>query len=158
VPAGVPFQSIAVGDVHTCGVVTDGTLRCWGDRPDGVQQPPAGTFSQVSVGEGACALRADGSATCWGQSEATGDPERQPPPISFRQISVAGNEVCGLEAATNKVRCWGKSPWNLGATPEGEFTTVAAGENAVCALRPGGAVVCWGIYLWPDEPRPTKWK
>ena len=31
-----------------------------------------------------------------------------------------------------------------GRNPEGEFTTVSAGENHTCGVRTDGAVVCWG--------------
>jgi hypothetical protein len=63
---GVTFKSIVAGSLHTRGITSDGGLRCWGDAPDGVQQPPEGAFTQVAVGAGACALRPGGAVVCWG--------------------------------------------------------------------------------------------
>jgi alpha-tubulin suppressor-like RCC1 family protein len=151
------FKSIAAGDVHTCGITTDGTLRCWGST-SGVHQPPAGTFTQVAVDQGACAIRTDGSAVCWGNSEATSDPDRQPPPVRFSQLSVSKYDVCGIQADTAKVICWGKDRSSFTDAPAGPFVKVGIAPEFACGLRPGGAVVCWGRFGWPDEPRPTLWQ
>jgi alpha-tubulin suppressor-like RCC1 family protein len=50
-----------------CGLLTDGTIACWGDNSFGGATPPKGTFAQVSVGNTfSCALDQAGREWCWG--------------------------------------------------------------------------------------------
>ena len=90
------FRAIAVGQNHTCGIKTDGTLACWGagtadtDCPgDSVDcrqsRPPAGSFVQVSVGRvHSCAITADRKVKCWGYPGAGAGDGRLTPPVEFQ--------------------------------------------------------------------------
>ena len=67
-PAGT-YSDVAAGYDFSCGVRADtGAVVCWG------QSPPAGTpstggFVSVTAGQQvACAVRLDGSVTCWGSN------------------------------------------------------------------------------------------
>src|SRR5262245_1882632 len=71
---------ISAGERHTCQVVDDGTVRCWGDngrgqlgdgtmtgRPTPVTVVGFAGAVAVSVGSDfSCALLADGTVRCWG--------------------------------------------------------------------------------------------
>ncbi len=91
---GARFVEIACGGYHTCALVDDGTLRCWGraDRrgtPDeGVATVlPGRTFTQVRANKDhSCALETNGTVWCWGRNDfgqlAYDDPEEQVSPIT----------------------------------------------------------------------------
>jgi alpha-tubulin suppressor-like RCC1 family protein len=82
--------AIASGLLHSCALLADGTVRCWGLNTVGqlgndqeATAPPYGSPTPVQVvgisnavglaagGHATCALLADGRARCWG-SNATG--------------------------------------------------------------------------------------
>ena len=90
-PTGT-FSQVSAGQLHSCGVRTDGTLACWGAGTKqgdcsndidacGQAVPPAGNdFVQVAAGYShTCAMRADRSVVCWGSN--TGG--RSTPPADF---------------------------------------------------------------------------
>ncbi len=66
------LASVSVGQEHTCGVRTDGSVACWGDDKYGQATPPGGEFVAVSAGGyHTCGLITGGSVICWG-SQARG--------------------------------------------------------------------------------------
>jgi hypothetical protein len=61
------FRQISSGASLTCGVKTNGIVKCWGSNDKGQATPPAGIFQQVSVGaHHTCGLRTSGIIDCWG--------------------------------------------------------------------------------------------
>jgi alpha-tubulin suppressor-like RCC1 family protein len=86
VNVGGNVVQIAVGGSHTCALLDNGAVRCWGDNSSGklgyghvddigdqlVEMPPAnvnvgGPATQVFVSDGhSCALLVDGTLRCWG--------------------------------------------------------------------------------------------
>lgn len=66
----------------------------------------------VSAGEyHACALRADGQATCWGPQSS---PENVPPAgILFKSIAPGSEHTCGI-VLDGTVRCRGRAPFCTG--------------------------------------------
>lgn len=83
---------------HMCGVRVDGSLVCWGINDGGQSEPPAGTFSSVSVGDQhACAIDAEERILRWRTSPiyrvgytAPGEP----PSGSFTATSVGNGVAC----------------------------------------------------------------
>ena len=145
VPApGSPRRAIAVvaGAHHTCALVSDGAVRCWGWGADG----RLGSASVANIG--------DPSTPRSGQDVRVGG----------KVVSLAAGEAhtCAL-MATGAVRCWGdgafgqlgyttrddvgdnEDPSSVGdvALPE-KATAIAAGDRHSCALLASGAVQCWG--------------
>ena len=49
---GIVLASVSVGGKHTCGVMPDGSVECWGDDEFGQSAPPEGGFTAVSAGVG----------------------------------------------------------------------------------------------------------
>ena len=62
------LEQVSAGDLHTCGVKSDGTVACWGRNSYGESTPPSGRFESVSAGEyDTCGVKSDHSVTCWGE-------------------------------------------------------------------------------------------
>lgn len=128
------YTSISGGANHTCGISTDGSLRCFGDGlygqlGAGMQlfsrndpQPVSGglTFKAVSGGQfHTCAIGSDDRAYCWGQGVfgKLGDgtatsryfPTMVPDATTYSQISASaqGEHTCAITRDTKKLRCWG---------------------------------------------------
>lgn len=120
---------VAVGYSHTCAVLADGTVRCWGrgDRgelgyPDNGPTTPVqatGVTNAVGVSAGeafTCALLGDGTAKCWGTNGygQLGGASLQPGPFTVfgltggASISTGVNHTCVL-LADGTVTCWGKA-------------------------------------------------
>lgn len=123
---------------HTCALLGDGTVRCWGDNGNGQLGNGTTTNSATPVtvtglsgataieagGEAACALvgGAGGTLECWGANNA----------------GQLGNGAMGTAPVTTPVM----------ATSPGGVTAVAAGGTNTggytCALLSGGTLKCWG--------------
>ncbi len=122
---------LAAGEVHSCALLSDGTVRCWGHN----------LFHQLGV------------------SDLTGSSKPVPIPelSAVDQITVGANHSCAL--AKGKVYCWGLNVH--GAVGDGSsmngvvqkpspvdteenFSQIAAGERHTCGVTEGGSVYCWG--------------
>jgi hypothetical protein len=157
-----------VGQGHTCGLATDGSIACWGC--DGVGSDkgqcvaPGGVFVQVAAGnDHSCGLREDGTVACWGCGPSLwdfGDSDHgqcTPPDEEFDQIAVGSALSCGVRV-DGAIHCWGTTEdagqprvvWPA----SGGFQQVSVGPgDLTCALDAAGAVVCWngGIAAMQGE-------
>ena len=105
--------------------------------------PPTrvGDYTAVAVGWAhSCALRFDGTITCWG---ANWWGQADPPKGQFVSISAGGGHSCGIRT-DHTLACWGDDRRGQTNSPEGEFLIVAGGGEHSCALRSTGEVTCWG--------------
>jgi alpha-tubulin suppressor-like RCC1 family protein/subtilase family serine protease len=127
---------IAAGGSHTCALLPDGTVQCWGDNyygqlGDGTNtnssSPVAvtgiGNATAVTTGYGhTCALLPGGTVNCWGWNFAgqlgNGTTTSSPTP----------GPVLGISNAT----------------------AVAAGFGHTCALLADGSIQCWGYNSGED--------
>ncbi len=103
------IQSIASGDAHACGLMSDATLHCWGRNGDGeigdgtsddtrsiqtqvlvsLGGAPLANVLEVATGDATtCARTADGLAYCWGRNGVgqTGDGTTTTPRPSPRRV------------------------------------------------------------------------
>ncbi|MEZ5265660.1 MAG: hypothetical protein R2755_28630 [Acidimicrobiales bacterium] len=122
--------ALAAGATHTCAVLADGDVWCWGGNArgqlgdgtttDGVYPVKVvGGLDAVAIdGGGAhtCAVDRAGAVWCWG-----------------------ANDHGQLGDGTTTDR-----PVPTAVTGIGDAIAVATGDAHSCALRNGGAVVCWG--------------
>jgi alpha-tubulin suppressor-like RCC1 family protein len=112
---------VSAGYVHTCALIDDGTVRCWGSN-DSLQsgggassRPIAGLSDVTQISAGGtmtCALMSDSSVRCWGANGAN--------------QSAGGTmsaSIAGLEQTTD----------------------VSAGFEHACARSRDGVVRCWGL-------------
>ncbi len=126
---------VGAGRYHTCAVLEDGSVWCWGDNQygeggdlvtkDNQKQPvlvPAVTGA-TQVGAGAwynCALVAGGKVECWGRLPASAYNSAPQPPTFVPGLSGVVSLAVGGE--------------------DGFYT----GEEHACALLGNGTVECWG--------------
>jgi alpha-tubulin suppressor-like RCC1 family protein len=131
--------ALSLGDSHTCALLSDSTVECWGYNysgqlgngtrgPDNCSGYPCsrkpvavvglrGVTAIAAGGSRTCALLSDGSATCWGFNDVAGE------------LGNGTKTNSSVPVAVSNVR---------GAT------ALAAGVYHTCALLTGGAVDCWG--------------
>ena len=153
VDLGTAHTAVAVsaGEVHTCALLEDATVKCWGDNGSGrlgvgdieprgdqggemgdtLPAVPLGTgrsaTSVTAGGSSSCALLDDATVKCWG---------------------LGGNGVIGQGDATNR----GDGPGELGdALPPVALgtgrtaTALSAGMNGgTCVVLDDASLKCWG--------------
>jgi len=199
VALGGAALQVATGFLHTCALLEDGTVRCWGTSSDGqlgtgsfvvigddelpTSVPPVavgGPVAQIAVGGfHSCALLEDGAVRCWGRgaqgqlgygnTNYIGEDEL---PDSVGPVDVGGTvthltagfaHTCAL-LDTGEVRCWGQALFggigsgslqNIGddelpsSVPPvdvgGPVVQLASGNDHTCAVLDTGAVRCWGL-------------
>lgn len=133
-------SKLAVGLLHSCALVRDGTVHCWGGNftgqvGDGVEdraEPTAVRLSSdiadlSSLGRHTCALGVDGSLACWGDD-------------TDGQLGVGG-PVAACTFATMRFFCSDR-PVQIDMTSQ--WRAVAAGGSHTCAITGDGELYCWG--------------
>ena len=155
---------IAAGSLHTCALLSDKSVKCWGFNDYGQTDggtPNLGadkTATKIAVGTGStCAILNNGSVKCWGlASPVLGVGE------TATKITAGHVHACAL-LNDKSVKCWG---WNNNEGERGGGTSssgrvlrgtlddpldgqtaiqIAAGHNHTCAIMESdNSVKCWG--------------
>ncbi|HEX7664216.1 MAG TPA: hypothetical protein VF407_06900, partial [Polyangiaceae bacterium] len=127
---------VAVGFSTTCVLLTDTSVRCWGDNTSGVTGQSMGTtittpqivggLTSVKMlgasGSTMCALMGDGTVKCWGSNY-------------YGQLGNGNN----YETTTaNPV------PSTVSGVTGATFISSTTGQR-FCAIVAGGGVKCWGF-------------
>ncbi|MBI2061692.1 MAG: hypothetical protein HYT87_18280 [Nitrospirae bacterium] len=153
---------------HTCALVSDGRVKCWGynlygqlgDGSTADKLVPVSVSSltgALSITEGnyhTCALVSDGTARCWGLNNngqlGDGSAAGKTTPITVSSLTGAtalsgGNFHTCAAVSDGTVRCWGRnSSGQLGdgsTTDRSTPTTVSTLTSAVAVLG-GGSHAC----------------
>lgn len=143
---GRTARAISAGKVHSCAILDDATVRCWGYNLGGLlglgrvspRETPlsagpvdlgAGrTAVALDVGEGhSCAILDTGAVRCWGYN---GNGQLGLP--LGNSVTIGDDEVPGAAATVDL---------GVGRTA----TAIAAGAFHTCAILDTGAVRCWGF-------------
>jgi alpha-tubulin suppressor-like RCC1 family protein len=131
VAGGLTYTGLVAGGHHTCGLITSGSIYCWGSNSVGAlgsgsiggnaTTPRAVrggiTFSGVAAGvDHSCGVATNGQGWCWGAdfygqlgtglSTTTGTPLKVAGSIQFVSIDGGGNHTCGINV-TGATYCWG---------------------------------------------------
>eukprot|EP00798_Chlamydomonas_sp_ICE-L_P014556 gene14556-20597_t len=130
-------NAIAVGASHTCAILDDSSVKCWGRNYE--SQLGIGTTAyssgepipmEVELGQGrtatgitvgyyhTCAILDDKSVRCWGSNERG-------------QVGTGGKRYV-------------ISPVEVDLGERRNATAITAGISHTCALLDGGSVKCWG--------------
>ena len=107
-PAVFGAIEIGAGRTHSCALVEDGQVKCWGLGQDNQADGREGPFVHLAVGaQHNCALDEAGSASCWGDN---GDDESDPPEGGgpYDRISAGDEFSCAIDRDDNIV-CWGNN-------------------------------------------------
>jgi len=124
-------KMLAVGDSHSCALLDNGSVQCWGSGSNGelgnesndssptipVDVSKINSASVISSGnDQSCAVLNDGKVMCWGRGTygklGNGLTSDQNVPVFVSGISSA--------------------------------TSVSVGDNHACALLDNGSIQCWG--------------
>lgn len=186
---------VSAGRLHSCAVMTDGGVKCWGhgyfgELGDGVVPPPSGRIDAVDVSgldaravhvdvgsyHHSCALLEDGTVACWGDNAGgqTGPssgascapkyegcnivPITVPLPQPATAVTLGSFFTCAL-LTSGDVSCWGNNyvgelgdgqacgTWTCGPVfvknLHGNALAIASGSGHACAILAEG-LKCWG--------------
>ena len=160
-PFGARYDAIDVSGHGACGIDTEGALECSDltfAGTSGIDElVPAGVFTEVSVGEGACALSSAGEVVCWG---GLADLSADAPAGEFQALDIGngGGRTACAAGALGGIVCWGGEGSSGGteiiaeAPTTGLYSEVSVGDFFACALDAvENDVECWG----PSPPTPT---
>ena len=124
--------TLALGESHTCAVLTDGTTFCWGLNSSG------------QLGDGTTTERTSPVNASWYSN--------------FASLSAGTANTCG-RLTDGKIRCWGynsnlelgvgdtaatSSPASSAVLSVTSASQIASGLSYGCAVITGGTVQCWG--------------
>ncbi|MFA5775589.1 MAG: fibronectin type III domain-containing protein [Ilumatobacteraceae bacterium] len=147
---GRTARSITAGAQHTCALLDNGTVKCWG----------RGTSGQL--GRGDTQTRGDGPGEMGDSATAIALGSGR----TAKAIAAGANHTCAL-LDNDSIKCWGDNSYgqlgqgNLAAIGDGVGASVsaaaaidlgsgrsakaiAAGDAHTCALLDDGTVKCWG--------------
>jgi alpha-tubulin suppressor-like RCC1 family protein len=132
--SSVPMIQVDSGYDHSCGIMADGELRCWGDNSYG------------KLGDGSLTRRTRPTSTQLGDAEIV------------TQVSAGYYNTC-VVLETGRVSCWGYGYYGQlgdGTTTDSTLpkeilmpwdkhsVMVSTGRNFACTLLDNGEIWCWG--------------
>ena len=166
------LAQISAGGGHTCALLKDGSVKCWGsgatgdlgdgstsDRSAPVAVSGLSGVVQIALGQVfSCALTAAGSVSCWGYNTdgelGNGTTTNSDVPVGVSGLSsgvvaIVGGDIsaCAL-LQSGQVDCWGGNvTGQLGdGTTTGSLTPVGVGgfisDGASIAMNATGQTVC----------------
>jgi alpha-tubulin suppressor-like RCC1 family protein len=141
--------AISAGDAHTCAILDDHSVRCWGANGQGqlgrgdtttvgdnespntgsVNLGPGRTAIAIAAGSDdshTCAVLDNGDVRCWGRGIAG-------------QLGYGDTAAVGKTPSTTPDQF---GPVNIGAGRTA--TAITTGNNRTCVILDTGAVRCWG--------------
>ena len=144
---GVEVVSVSAGGEHTCALLGDDSMKCWGEggvgqllggNPDDQNAPPDDPMDlddnlvarDISMGPShACALLNHGRVKCWGKNDVG-------------QLGQGDTDGVGKTSSDPDDELDEIPPVDLGT--DVTVRAVAVGSRHSCAMLDGGGVKCWG--------------
>ena len=192
--SGRTAKAVALGEFHTCAILSDDSLSCWGWNGDGQlgtgdydpssntnqKTSPAavnlGSLTAKAVALGyahTCAILSDDSLSCWGVNTygqlGVGDTTNRDSPTTVslgsstvKAVALGYSHTCAI-LNDDSVKCWGYNyygqlgigVWMGNENPPSGLSTVdlgsgrtakklSAGRDHMCAILDDDSLVCWG--------------
>ena len=144
VDLGTTAKGISAGDSHTCAILDNAQVKCWGDNTYGQlgqgdnsnrgydSNQMGGSLNSVNLGSGrtaksittgtgyTCVILDDDSVKCWGRGHAG---------------QLGHGKTTSVDSPPN-------SPINLGSGITAKAIT--AGNSHTCAVIDNSSIKCWG--------------
>ncbi len=168
-------RTAALGEKHTCALLEDGSVHCFGSDASGARRAVEplpdlpDVRSLVAGGDFTCALSGDSSVRCWGRTPGKKTPARIPELVvglTATQLAATTNTLCAIDP-TGTARCLGENaggkifidgpssfdtptpiPYAKGAKE------IGVSDLGLCALD-GETAHCWGDKA--NEPSVSIW-
>ena len=192
---GRTAKMVSAGESHTCAILDDDTLKCWGDNNYGqlgygdttrrtspeatlvVNLGSGRTAKMVSAGDShTCAVLDDDTLKCWGGNGygqlGYGDTTQRTSPEATLVVALGSGHKAKMVSAgyrhtcaildDDTLKCWGRNgDGQLGygdttqrTSPEATLVValgsgrtakmVSAGESHTCAVLDDDTLKCWG--------------
>jgi alpha-tubulin suppressor-like RCC1 family protein len=163
---------ISSGAQHSCAILSDNTVACWGQNNAGQLGNSANVDTNTPVvvpglnnvislaahGYGTCVAKTDGGVWCWGGYGFTNTPQQVAGVTNVVALASTWEHVCALQRA-GTVKCFGNTA--QGALGDGvifhnqadpavqvsnltDAVSIATGGAHTCAIKADQTVVCWG--------------
>jgi len=149
--------AIAAGQRFGLALLSNGTVRAWGDNSWGETDVPSDLTNVVGIAAGVShclALKGNGAVVAWGQSNSG---QTAVPAGLSNVVAVAAGQWYSLALkADGRVVVWGDQV--VPSYPLTDVLAIAAGCRHALALRTDGAVVSWGgncYYGYTPVPVPN---
>jgi alpha-tubulin suppressor-like RCC1 family protein len=203
--SGITAKAIAAGGNHTCAILDNESIKCWGknasgqlgigdtnNRGDG-SNPMGDSLPVVDLGSGrtakvivaggshTCTILDNSAIKCWGENDqgqlGLGNTTDSPNAslvdmgsgITAKAIATGESHTCAI-LNNSTIKCWGRAnegqmglfKWNdnigdepneMGTTGQDDLTkigtgrtpvAIAAGKNHNCAILDNSSIKCWG--------------
>jgi alpha-tubulin suppressor-like RCC1 family protein len=159
VPQVEDVRMLVAGGLHTCALVSDGRVLCWGGHSfNHTSLTPAevvnGIGSSKTIAAGGlqtCALSNEGEVHCWDvQYGLTPTPVKIALSARASAVAAGGDHACAL-SEDHRVVCWSRGGTASAAAMAPHWIeglkgvrSISAGLNHTCAITAAGYAACWG--------------
>src|SRR5208283_285733 len=160
---------VTVGDVHTCALLSDATVECWGYNGRGQLGNGTTTASSIPVAvsglsgvtgitagtEYTCALLSNGTGECWGDNVCgnVGDGTtltQYSTPVAVSSLSGANAMTAGTDHTCallydGESECWGLNFYGAlgnGGTTDSPIPSAVSGAYLATAISAGDSTTC----------------